>query len=94
MDKKEILTFLRENKSLLQTRFHVEKIGLFGSFATETATAKSDVDILVSMPSSFDDYYGLKEFLESHLKRNVDLGLEKTLRHRIKQEIQKEIIYA
>ncbi len=93
MNKEEILLFLKENKPFLQQRFHVEKIGLFGSFSTETATRESDVDILVSMPSSFDDYYALKEFLESNLKRNVDLGMEKTLRHMIKKEIQNEIIY-
>lgn len=93
MDKEEILDFLKKSKPFLQKDFHITKIGLFGSFATETATPESDVDILVSMPSSFDHYYALKEFLESNLKRTVDLGMEKTLRHKIKKEIQKEIIY-
>ena len=93
IDKQFILTFLKENKSQLQDKYQVNKIGLFGSFARDEATAKSDIDILVDMPSSFDNYFDLKYFLEDNFKREVDLGKEKQLRLLIKEQISNEVIY-
>ncbi len=93
MTKDQILNFLKENKELLQKRFKVTRIGLFGSYARDNQASDSDIDIIVDMPSSFDNYFDLKEFLEDNLKKNVDLGLEKNLRLLIKQKIINEIIY-
>jgi len=36
--KKEILDFLSENKNELLSKYHLNKIGLFGSFSREEAT--------------------------------------------------------
>jgi predicted nucleotidyltransferase len=33
LDQQSILNFLSENKSFFLERYHVEKIGVFGSFA-------------------------------------------------------------
>ena len=93
MDKQIILNFLKENKSILAERYDVVKIGLFGSYAAENQTESSDIDIIVSMPSDFDKYYDLKDFLETNLKHKIDLGLEKNMRDLIKKNIEKEIIY-
>ncbi len=93
MTKKEVLSFLQEHKKFFQERFQVKKIALFGSYARDDFDEKSDIDILVDMPSSFDNYYELKEFLEKELKRKIDLGLEDSLRTFIKNSITKEIIY-
>ena len=93
IDKQFILTFLKENKDKLKDKYKVNKIGLFGSFARDEATNQSDIDILVDMPSSFDNYFNLKYFLEDNFKREVDLCKEKQLRLLIKDRIQKEIIY-
>ncbi len=93
MNKEEILDFLKENKSLLEKKYNVKKIGLFGSFVNGSQKKTSDIDILVSMPSSFDNYYDLKEFLESGLNIKIDLGLENNLREFIKNKVKEEIIY-
>lgn len=93
VDKNYILTFLKEHKEQLQSKYQIEKIGLFGSFARDEATKDSDIDILVDMPSSFDNYFNLKYFLEDSFKRKVDLGKEKQLRLLIKEHIKNEIIY-
>ena len=45
------------------------------------------------MPSSFDNFFELKYFLEEKFKRKVDLGREKQLRLFIKDKIKNEIIY-
>jgi predicted nucleotidyltransferase len=93
MNKKEILTFLQANKQLLKERFNIHSIALAGSFARNEATAKSDIDIIVDMPSSFTNFFNLKYYLEEHLGRVVDLGLEKNLRAFIKKQMQDEMIY-
>ena len=45
MTKTIILEFLKSHKSELNNRFGVTKIGLFGSYARNEATDKSDIDI-------------------------------------------------
>jgi len=91
--KEYILNFLKTNKQLLNDKYNVTKIGLFGSYATDQATDLSDIDLVVSMPSEFDLYYDLKEFLEAQFKKNIDLGMEKSIRPFIKESIKKDIIY-
>lgn len=93
MERDEILKFLKDNISFLNERYNVSKIGLFGSYAKNRASSGSDIDIIVSMPSGFDNYYDLKEYLEANLKQKVDLGLEKNLRELIRERINEEVIY-
>ncbi len=93
MTKKYILDFLKENKQLLYTQYKVTKIGLFGSYARDTAHHNSDIDILVDMPSSFDNFFDLKYFLENAFGKTVDLGKIKNLRLLVKKYVDKEIIY-
>jgi len=93
MTKNDIINFLTENRTLLESKFSVEEIGLFGSYAKGTATEESDIDIIVDMPSGFDLYYDLKEFLEKTFQKKVDLGLSRSMRSFIKSKIENEIIY-
>ena len=93
VNKQSILAFLLEHKQLLHSKYKVVKIGLFGSYAKNKETQKSDIDIIVDMPSNFDLYYDLKEFLEDAFDKKIDLGLEKNIRGLIKDKIAKEIIY-
>lgn len=93
MTKEFILNYLRIQKPYLEKEFDVKKIGLFGSYAKEQQTAQSDIDIIVDMPSSFDNYYALKELLEKELGAKVDLGLEKSIRKLIKEKIAHEVLY-
>lgn len=93
MKKDEILNFLKANKKFFEKRYKVTRIGLFGSYSINKQSQNSDIDIIVSMPSDFDNYYDLKEFLEYNLKSEVDLALEKNMRQLIKKHIENEIIY-
>ena len=68
MNKTLIINFLKQNKEMIETKYQVKQIGLFGSYVKELETDESDIDILVDMPSSFDNYYDLKEFLETNLQ--------------------------
>jgi len=92
-NKNQIITFLKQNKKQIQEKYKVNKIALFGSFARDEATKDSDIDILVDMTPSFDNFFDLKYFLEDEFKTTVDLGKEKNMRLFIKNKIQEDLIY-
>ncbi len=69
MTKEQILSYLHEHKAEFQRKYGVEEIGLFGSFARGDAKAESDIDLLVSMPSTFDNVMNLKFELEESLHK-------------------------
>ena len=92
-NKNQIITFLKQNKQQIKDRYKVNKIALFGSFARNEETKDSDIDILVDMTPSFDNFYDLKYFLEDEFQRKVDLGKEKNMRLLIKDKIKEDLIY-
>ena len=95
MDKTEILKFLKEHKSELQDRFGIQKIALFGSYAKDTAHEMSDIDIAIETKEK--DFFvrdDLREYLEEHFKKSVDVGYFDSFREFYKQKIGKELIYA
>ena len=47
--REEIISKLNELKPWLQKEYSVREIGLFGSFADNTQTDESDIDILVEL---------------------------------------------
>jgi len=70
----------REALEELCRRFHVRRLDLFGSAASDGFDpARSDLDFLVEFDPtapealSFDVYFGLKESLEAPFGRSVDL---------------------
>ncbi len=93
LNKEIILNYLKEQKVEFTKKYKLTKIGLFGSYVKNSATKDSDIDIIIDMPSSFKNYYELKNSLEEHFNKKVDLGLDKNIRSFIKKRIQKDIIY-
>lgn len=82
-DSSSILNVLKENLEELQS-FGVERIGLFGSFLRGDANEESDLDFLVVFEEdTFDDYMGLKLFLEDLFDRSVDLVIESDVREEL-----------
>ena len=95
MDKTEILKFLKEHKSELEDKFGIQKIALFGSYAKDTAHEMSDIDIAIETKEK--DFFvrdDLREYLEEHFKKSVDVGYFDSFREFYKQKIGKELIYA
>ena len=77
MTKEEILEKLKENKALLQKRYGVEQIGLFGSYARDEANEESDIDIFVHLREpKFRYIAGLWNFLEELYNKKIDLFRE------------------
>lgn len=95
MTKNEIIDFIKAHKKELQEQLGVIKIGLFGSYARDDAKEDSDVDIAIELSDKnrADNYFKLLHFLEDHLKKKIDLGIESCIKPAAKDHIQKEIIY-
>lgn len=67
------ISLLRKNEQLIQTKFGVTGLSIFGSVARGDNRLDSDVDILVDMPPKIFIMSALKDYLESLLKTSVDL---------------------
>ena len=95
MTKSFILDFLRKYKKHFSTTYGVTKIGLFGSYARDEQKEDSDIDIAVEIESknSFRSFFGLKRELKEKLDKNVDLGIESSLKPIVKKQILKDLIY-
>ena len=91
------LALLRIHEPELKQRFGVEKIGNFGSFVHGNEGEDSDVDVLVTFKKgkkTFDNFMGIKYYLEEIFHRKVDLVTEEALKPLIRDPILKEVMYA
>ena len=92
MTKEDIKKVLIRNKRILK-KYKVNKIGIFGSFATGKTKKKSDVDLLVEFEDMIDlfDFVHLNDEIQQILKNRVDLVTPDTIKPYIKSKILKEV---
>jgi len=92
MTKEDIKRVLLNNKKILK-KYKVNKIGIFGSFATGRTKKKSDVDLLVEFDDMIDlfDFVHLSDEIQQILKSKVDLVTPDTIKPYIKPKILKEV---
>jgi uncharacterized protein len=94
----EILMFLKENKMLFKERYHCTEIGIFGSFARNEQTDKSDIDIIVEYEPGTPDLYvvelELKRFLKSKFNREIDICSKKWIKPLFRNHIINSALYA
>jgi predicted nucleotidyltransferase len=94
----QILAFLSKNKKLFRDKYHIVRIGLFGSYARGEQNPNSDIDLLVEFEENTQDLYDLKmqlkDFFRIQLGIEVDICREKYIKPRIKSSILKETVYA
>ena len=93
MSKNDLIKAIQGNADTLKT-YGVKSVGIFGSFATSSQTAKSDIDVLVDLESgrSLLDLGGLLMDLRELLGCRVDVVTTKGLRERIKGRVLKEAV--
>ena len=97
MDKsfQEMKNIIKENKKLLEDRYKVKEIGVFGSFVSGEQKSGSDVDILVDfyeVPDLFE-FINLERYLQMILKKKVDLVRKPVVRKELKDKILNEVVY-
>jgi predicted nucleotidyltransferase len=92
----ELLSYLREKKPFLHKEFGVTRIGVFGSFVQGGQNTRSDIDLLVEFEKSkksIHTFLQLRRLLEKELSREVDLGIEHSLKPIVRENIKGKIIY-
>lgn len=82
---KTIVNYLKQYK--------VIEIGIFGSFARNEMTDKSDIDILVeySRGTTILDIVKMKQELNELIGRKIDLVSKRAVRKRIMENIQTDL---
>ena len=98
LTREKITAILREKYPYLASEYGVKRIGLFGSYARDTSTETSDIDIVVEFarPIGFR-FVELTEYLESLLGKSVDVltpaGIQAIRVDRIARSIEESIVY-
>ena len=94
MIREDIIAFLKNNKKLLQNRYNIKTLELFGSIARDDYNKNSDVDILVEFNKSPDllTFIEIEEYLSNKLNKTVDLVVKRKLKPQLKERILKEAI--
>jgi len=91
MGLEKTLAVLSKLKPLLEERFGIIRLGVFGSVARNESNKDSDVDIVVEMPPDLYAMVHAREQLEEALHTRVDLvryrnRMNALLKERIEQE--------
>ncbi len=96
MNIDRVQELLRAHRARLKEEFHVEEIGLFGSFVRRENASQSDIDILVTFQKGHKDFFNymrVKSFLEDLTGREVDLVLKDAIKPRLQDRILNEVEY-
>ena len=85
-------TLLKHHDALRE--YSVKWLGLFGSYVKGEAHENSDLDLLVEFKKpSFDNYMGLRIFLEDLFEKKIDLVISDSVKPRLKPYIEGEVEY-
>lgn len=68
----QLLALLRSHETVWRQRYHLQRIGLFGSTARNEATAGSDVDVWVEL-------HPLTPFATVHLREHMNPALRQAI---------------
>jgi predicted nucleotidyltransferase len=98
MNTQQIINKIRKNKEVLKKNFSILKIGLFGSYSTNTFTKDSDIDLVYELAEGkkmgLKDVDELEFFFKNLLQINkIDLINKKYMNPIIEIEIEKTVIY-
>jgi len=94
-NKTDILNTLRDIKPMLQENYFLTELALFGSYARDEQTDKSDIDIMVlTNGGSFRDYrnlyYKLEEFFPKH---TIQMVSKKAIKPQYFERLKNDLLY-
>ena len=95
MNRKEIIEYLRKFKEENKNKYHIERLGVFGSVARDAANDNSDIDIVVVLTKQdLFEIIGIKQSLEESLNVPVDVvSYREKMNSFLKKRIDKEAVY-
>ena len=92
----EVMNLMQQHMDSIN-KFHIKKIGVFGSFVRGEQTTESDVDVLVEFEENqetLDNYMDLKFYLEDLFNRRVDIVISNVIKEALKKSIVESVRYA
>jgi predicted nucleotidyltransferase len=97
MNKNDILKYLKQEQPYFYNTFGIKFIGLFGSFSRGEQTEDSDIDILYEIDKgkklSMFKYLKIASQLEAFFHQKIDLVRKDTLKPKLKEYVDKDLIY-
>lgn len=96
LNKEIILQKLRTLKPELQERYNLTELALFGSFARDEQTPKSDIDIMVKMSTpDFRNYSSIYHSLEEAFPGiTVQVVSRGAIKPRYFEFVEPDLLYA
>jgi uncharacterized protein len=91
----EIQKILSQYKPIIQEKYKVSELGIFGSYVRSEQNEESDVDLLIDYEEapSLLQLIDLENYLSDHLGIKVDVVTKRGLKPRIKERILSQVIY-
>lgn len=95
MQREQILHTLRTHHRHLAEQYGVHSLALFGSVARNEANERSDVDLIVEFarPVGYFGLFALQDYLSQTLGQPVDVGTLPSLKPRLRQQIEQDLIH-
>ena len=96
MNKEIILKTLRKFKEDNKEKYHLIKIGIFGSYAKNKENENSDIDVVVQLLNQdLFELIGIKQELEQKFHKNIDIvSYREKMNAFLRDRINNEAIYA
>lgn len=93
-DLTRILATLRGLLPALARQYHVQSLGVFGSYVRHTGRPGSDLDVLVSFeePPGLLTFLALENYLTDVLGVKVDLVMRDALKPSIGERVLRELV--
>ncbi|MDQ2862667.1 MAG: nucleotidyltransferase family protein [Bacteroidota bacterium] len=91
----EIIDILKSHKKILEKKYPISEMALFGSYARGDYNDDSDIDILVDFNERIDgfDYIRIAHELEDVLKHKIDLVSRKGIKSQYLPFVEKNLIH-
>lgn len=97
VDREFVLETLKANREHLYKEFGIERIGLYGSFARNEQTEKSDIDLVYSLREgkrlSLVDRDRLQRVLKKQMYRKPDLINQRYMNPFTRHTMLTDVIY-
>lgn len=94
LSKQKILASLQSVKPVLEEKYGVDMLALFGSYSRNDATIDSDIDILVGFRQALGiEFIDLAYELEDLLHHKVDLVSIKAIKPKYFEALKEQLIY-
>ena len=97
VNQNQIIHYLSANKQRISRKYHLKKLGIFGSYARSEQTPESDLDLLIEFEDNTPDLTEKKEFLRKEIQSvfniHVDICREKYIKPVFRRHILADAIY-